>query len=75
MKYFQSNPWLLSVQQEVGLLLYRYLSNKYQDKHQADQLYSDLRGLISDLATCSQINVSGRLHSPGSHPELLLGLP
>ena len=71
--YFQSNPWLVSVQQEVGLLLYRYLSNKYRgDKDQAEQLYNDLRGLISDLATCSQINVSGRLESPGPQPELLL---
>ena len=68
----QSNPWLVSVQEEVGLLLYRYLFNKYQDKHQANQLYNDLRGLISDLATCCQINVFGRLESPGPHPELLL---
>ena len=61
------------MQQEVGLLLYRYLSNKYRgDKDQAEQLYNDLRGLISDLATCSQINVSGRLESPGPQPELLL---
>ena len=65
----------MSVQQEVGLLLYRYLSNKYRgDKDQAEQLYKDLRGLISALATCSQINVSGRLESPGPgpQPELLL---
>ena len=56
----QANPLLETVQQEVRLLIFRYLRNKH-NQSEASNLYNNLMGLISDLFTCNKIHVFGRL--------------
>lgn len=68
----KSNPRLLAVQQEVRLLIYRYLKNKHENTETAEQFYNKFLGLISDLYTCHKIHVFGRIQDPVPNSELIL---
>ena len=61
----RSNPSLEAVQQEVRLLIHRYLSYKHSQST-AGTLYNNLMAIISDLFTCDKIHVFGRLEDNNS---------
>eukprot|EP00092_Neocalanus_flemingeri_P009419 GFUD01010133.1.p1 GENE.GFUD01010133.1~~GFUD01010133.1.p1 ORF type:complete len:492 (+),score=107.38 GFUD01010133.1:80-1555(+) len=58
----KTNPSLLQVQQEITLLIYRYLKTKHNDADMASHTLNLLLKLIGDLHTCRDIHLFGRAH-------------
>merc|ERR1711915_338264 len=55
-----NNPVLAAVQNEVKLLLFRYLKHKYRDPQQASLTHSHFLELIKKLRICRNITIHGR---------------
>ena len=65
--YFQNDPGLLKIQNEVSLLLFRYLKYKLRSSEEASKTMSLLLKLVGDLHACLSIHLHGRPAREPSH--------
>ena len=63
----KQSPLIERAQYEIRLLLYRYLKHKFQMMpDRAEEEFNSLLRLLSQLETCKNIHVHGRIHEPTS---------
>ena len=56
---------------EIRLLLYRYLKHKFPGAPaRAEEEFNCLLRLLSQLETCKNIHVHGRIHNPTNEEEI-----
>ena len=61
----KQSPLIESARYEVRLLLYRYLKHKFPGlPDRAEEEFNSLLRLLSQLETCKNIHVHGRIHEP-----------
>ena len=61
----KQSPLIESARYEIRLLLYRYLKNKFPGlPERAEEEYNCLLRLLSQLETCKNIHVHGRIQEP-----------
>ena len=61
----KQSPLIESAQYEIRLLLYRYLKHKFPGlPDKAEEEFNCLLRLLSELETCKNIHVHGRIHNP-----------
>ena len=61
----KQSPLIERAQYEVRLLLYRYLKHKFPGlPDRAEEEFNSLLRLLSQLETCKNIHVHGRIHEP-----------
>ena len=61
----KQSPLIESARYEVRLLLYRYLKHKFPGlPDRAEEEFNSLLRLLSQLETCKNIHVHGRIHKP-----------
>ena len=61
----KQSPLIESARYEIRLLLFRYLKNKFPEvPERAEEEFNCLLRLLSQLETCKNIHVHGRIHKP-----------
>ena len=61
----KQSPLIESAGYEIRLLLYRYLKHKFPGlPERAEEEFNSLLRLLSQLETCKNIHIHGRIHKP-----------
>jgi len=67
----KQSPLIESARYEIRLLLYRYLKHKFPGAPaRAEEEFNCLLRLLSQLETCKNIHVHGRIHNPTNEEEI-----